>query len=74
MTFVTGVSVSKELVRSPKKFIISKNSEYNVDLWKELTKKWLVIGVFIVITLAVLTPGIGASGGKQNRMFTYRSF
>lgn len=50
------------------------NSPYNIDFWKEVKKRWMVAGVLAAILLAVISPRVGAPGGKRNCMLTLRSF
>ncbi|XP_053622178.1 sodium/bile acid cotransporter 7-like isoform X2 [Plodia interpunctella] len=40
-----------------------KKSDYDLDLWKEVRKRWLVFGVLISIMFAVVSPHVGAPGG-----------
>lgn len=39
-------------------------NNYNLDFWKEVKKRWMVLGVLVAVALAVLAPHFGAPGGN----------
>lgn len=52
------------LVFPKKRPVVNLRSEYNVDMWREFKKRWMVFGVLISVALAVLNPRVGAPGGN----------
>lgn len=39
-------------------------SGYELDIWREVRKRWMVLGVLLAMALAVLAPHFGAPGGN----------
>ncbi|XP_049883889.1 uncharacterized protein LOC126379239 [Pectinophora gossypiella] len=58
-----SVSVSTELLYSHRGHSDRFKSDYNVDFWREVRRRWLVFGVLLSVTAAVLAPAAGAPGG-----------
>lgn len=58
------VTVTSDVVYKEKEYYVKYNSDYNLDMWKEVKKRWLVFGVLFSIMLAVLAPRVGAPGGN----------
>lgn len=61
---MTSVESSTIVLHEERKRIISHRSEYNVDLWGEFKKRWMVFGVLVAVALAVVSPRLGAPGGN----------
>lgn len=40
-------------------------SEYHVDMWRCVRRRWMVAGVLAALALAVLAPRAGAQGGNH---------
>lgn len=59
------VTITTELVNCEEKLYSVSNKDYKLDIWRELKKRWMIIGVLISMTLAVLSPKVGAPGGKK---------
>lgn len=50
------------------------SSVYAVDMWREVRRRWMVLGVLGSVTMAVLSPKLGAVGGNYTACSVYRSF
>lgn len=40
------------------------SSAYSVDMWREVRRHWMVLGVLSAVTVAVMAPQLGARGGN----------
>lgn len=59
-----SVIVTKDVYKGSKRSTNRLRSGYEIDFWREVTRRWLVLGVLCIVLLAVMTPKIGASGGN----------
>ncbi|CAB3257563.1 unnamed protein product [Arctia plantaginis] len=50
------------------------SSAYSVDMWREVRRHWMVLGVLSAVTVAVLAPQLGARGGNYTACSVYISF
>lgn len=58
----TQVLYTKRDIRKENNII--QKTDYEVDFWEEIKKRWMILGVLISVALAVLTSHYGASGGN----------
>ncbi|XP_023943396.2 sodium/bile acid cotransporter 7-like [Bicyclus anynana] len=61
-----GVSSRTQVVYNSRDQSINNSafkSGYELDLWQEVRKRWMVVGVLLAMSLAVLAPRLGAPGG-----------
>lgn len=56
--------MSTELLYVQKKQKKISRSEYDVDFWREMKKRWLVFGVLLAVLAAVVAPTFGERGGN----------
>lgn len=56
--------MSTELLYVQKKQKKIYRSEYDVDFWREVKKRWLVLGVLVAVLAAVVAPSFGEHGGN----------
>ncbi|KPI96346.1 hypothetical protein RR46_12376 [Papilio xuthus] len=61
---MTSVESSTIVLHAERKRFVSSRSEYDVDLWREFKKRWMVFGVLGAVALAVISPRLGAPGGN----------
>lgn len=57
-------ATSTQVVYTQRDRNIVYKSDYNIDFWKEVKKRWMVPGVLATVALAVLAPKYGAPGGN----------
>ncbi|XP_069356957.1 sodium/bile acid cotransporter 7-like isoform X2 [Maniola hyperantus] len=61
-----SVSATTQVVFGQRNRSVNNNgykSGYDVDIWQEVMKRWMVLGVLLAMALAVLAPHFGAPGG-----------
>ncbi|XP_045770128.1 uncharacterized protein LOC123870765 isoform X1 [Maniola jurtina] len=61
-----SVSATTQIVYVQRNRSVNNNgfkSGYDVDVWQEVRKRWMVLGVLLAMALAVLAPHFGAPGG-----------
>lgn len=58
------INGSTQVLCTKKENNIIQKTDYEVDFWEEIKKRWMIIGVLISVALAVLTSHYGASGGN----------
>ncbi|CAH0712784.1 unnamed protein product, partial [Brenthis ino] len=58
-----SVSASTQVLYAQRENNAVYKTEYELDFWEEVRRRWMIVGVLSAVAMAVLTSHYGASGG-----------
>lgn len=58
------VSASTQVLYDQRENNVVYKTEYELDIWEEVRRRWMIVGVLTAVAMAVLTSHYGAFGGN----------